>query len=155
MLTFCDPTDCYGPYCLERRFQRGRSLQGDAQQKQSQDLCISSCSVAHTISQVGEEFQSCTIDSCTTTLELVVWAHQDLELWPQCLSPVPVLPVPGTKTPGYTGLNACAGRDTEFPDPFLKDTIFHVRNAVIILKDSPPDLKGRHSVFRYLPKSYK
>lgn len=36
MLMFCDPTDCYGLYCLERGFWMGRSLHGDAQQKQSQ-----------------------------------------------------------------------------------------------------------------------
>lgn len=46
--------------CMEMR-SRSRA-------KDLMDLCISSCAVTHDTSQVGREFQSCTIHSCNTTL---------------------------------------------------------------------------------------
>lgn len=124
------------------------------------DQCISSCPVTHTISQAGRDLQSCTVGSCNTALGTCGMGSSR----PGAVTPVPATcPCaprprnPDTRVTQGTAVHtaSCTGRDTEFPNPFLKDTIFHVRNAVMILKDSPSELKGRHSMFRYLAKSHK
>lgn len=161
MLMFCDPADCYDPYCLERGFQTGRSLQGDSQQRKSPGPD----GPVHF--QLPSDTHHFSGGKGPPELHCRLLQHRSGNLWhgliktwgsdpSTCHLPL-CSPTQEPRHQGDTGhcCAHCTGRDTEFPNPFLKDTIFHGRNAVMILKDSPSELKGRHSMFRYLPKSHK
>lgn len=158
MLMSCNSTDCYSPYCLESGFWRGKSLRGDSEQKQSPGpggpVHFQLLSGTHHFSGgMGIPELYCRLLQHHSGH---LW-HGLIKTWGCDPPPVscPCAPWPRNADTWLTGLTECTGRDTQFPNTFLKDTIFHVRNVAMILKDSPSELKGRHSVFRYLPKYYK